>query len=54
MIRVMVIVLERKNCFEGLKLGETPLLAAVKNNDEIMMKFLLDLGAHPDLTDFKV
>ncbi len=34
--------------------GETPLLVAVKKNDEIMMQFLLDLGAHPDVTDFKV
>jgi len=34
--------------------GETPLLVAVKKNDEIMMEFLLDLGAHPDVTDFKV
>lgn len=34
--------------------GETPLLIAVKKNDEIMIKFLLDLGAHPDVTDFKV
>jgi hypothetical protein len=37
-----------------LIVGETPLLVAVKKNDEIMMKFLLDLGAHPDVTDFKV
>jgi len=35
-------------------LGQTPLLAAVKNNDEIMIKFLLDLGANPDITDFQV
>jgi hypothetical protein len=34
--------------------GETPLLVAVQKNDEIMMQFLLDLGAHPDVTDFKV
>ena len=34
--------------------GETPLLVAVKKNDEIMIQFLLDLGAHPDVTDFKV
>ncbi|CAF5180863.1 unnamed protein product, partial [Rotaria magnacalcarata] len=27
--------------------GETPLLIAVKKNDETMMQFLLDLGAHP-------
>ncbi|CAF3869297.1 unnamed protein product [Rotaria magnacalcarata] len=33
--------------------GETPLLIAVKKNDETMMQFLLDLGAHPDVTDFK-
>ncbi|UJR36278.1 hypothetical protein I4U23_029008 [Adineta vaga] len=34
--------------------GETPLLIAVKRNDEMMIQFLLDLGAHPDRTDFKV
>ncbi len=34
--------------------GETPLLVAAKRNDEIMIQFLLDLGAHPDVTDFKV
>lgn len=34
--------------------GETPLLVAVKKNDEIMIEFLLQLGAHPDITDFKV
>ncbi|CAF1122926.1 unnamed protein product [Adineta steineri] len=33
--------------------GETPLLVAVKRNDEIMIQFLLDLHAHPDITDFK-
>jgi hypothetical protein len=37
-----------------LIVGETTLLVAVKKNDEIMIKFLLDLGAHPDVTDFKV
>jgi hypothetical protein len=37
-----------------LIVGETTLLVAVKKNDEIMIKFLLDLGAHPDITDFKV
>lgn len=35
-------------------IGETPLLVAVKKNNEMMIKFLLDLGAHPDITDFKV
>jgi hypothetical protein len=40
----------RKFCF----VGETPLLVAVKRNDEIMVQFLLDLGANPDVTDFKV
>ena len=35
-------------------LGETPLLVAVRNSDERMMQFLLDLGAHPDVTDFQV
>ncbi|CAF1196458.1 unnamed protein product [Rotaria sordida] len=33
--------------------GETPLLVAVKKNDEIMMQYLLDLGANPNVTDFK-
>ncbi len=40
--------------FQIFIVGETPLLIAVKKNDEIMIKFLLDLGAHPDITDFKV
>jgi len=38
----------------SFNVGKTPLLVAVKKNDEIMMQFLLDLGAHPDVTDFKV
>ncbi|CAF2773850.1 unnamed protein product [Rotaria sp. Silwood2] len=33
--------------------GETPLLVAVKKNDEIMMQYLLDLGANSNVTDFK-
>jgi ankyrin repeat protein len=56
-IRLMVIEYDFEQNCEILMLfivGETPLLVAVKNNDEIMMQFLLDLGAHPDVTDFKV
>jgi hypothetical protein len=34
--------------------GETPLLVAVKKNDENMIQFLLNLHADPDVTDFKV
>ncbi|CAF0922324.1 unnamed protein product [Rotaria sp. Silwood1] len=33
--------------------GETPLLVAVKKNDEVMMQCLIDLGANPNVTDFK-
>ncbi len=57
MIRLMVIENNFMQSFQMiiiLIVGETPLLVAVKKNDEIMMKFLLDLGAHPDVTDFKV
>lgn len=57
MIRRMVIANRSRSFLQLDRLfivGETPLLVAVKKNDEIMMKFLLDLGAHPDVTDFKV
>ena len=33
--------------------GETALCLAAANNNEVMIEFLLELGAHPDVVDFQ-
>lgn len=53
----------RKLCEKGIELlinynepieGQTALILAAVTNNEKMLEFLLDMGAHPNVVDFKV